>query len=404
MATGNDRSMLSERWKWSWVASEEAHADPTRLPSDGRLIDPGRGESAISGFSRFHLAETTSKAVGVLHAADVLLLRKEFLLHVDRAPDGRRADVLAVDDQMWWEGEERPPMQDFGVWRELRVPELRRENSMALLEKTSVRNKLAALRGGVPVGQSSSSRSSDSDSSSRSSDSDSSSRSSDSDSDSSSRSSDSDSDRSSRSGCTRATPQQDEFAFLRLVDYRPPWEAFRQNGVYDDFYAVLRKDQSVTWEPGQLLRSHRRECARAVERWLELYEWHEGLAAEQDPAPAWAPRAAAETCDSDKEDGEPPCAATCEPDEAEGEPPRAEGSSSPRRAENARVAVWGSLVKAGIPVATWVYAAPGECKRRKVTCHRSRANPELFYCWNQEGSLQLSQLHNAMISSRSPGM
>jgi len=286
----------------------------------------------------------------VLHAADVLLLQKEFRLHVDRAADGRRADVPEVDDQLWWEGEARPPMMDLEVWRRLRVPEPKREDALALLEKTSVKKKLEALREGFRA----------------------------------QRSSRSNKDEGSR---TRTSSPQHEFAFLRLVDYRPPWEAFRLNGVYDDFYAVLWKDQSVTWEPGQFLRSHLRECARAVERWLELYKWHEGLGAEKDPAPAWVPQTAAEMC---------------EPDEADGEPPRAEASWSPTRAEVARLAVWGSLVEAKIPVATWVYASSGECKRRKVTCHRSRADPALFYCWNPEGSLHLSQLRNAMISRHGP--
>lgn len=378
---------------WTWVSSEASHADPTKLPADGRLIDLGRGETAVAGFSRFHLEGSSSEVLGVLHAADVLLLQKEFRMHMDRAPGGRRADIPAVDDQLFWEGDERPPMSNFDAWTQLSVPEPRREDLefMVLLEKTSARERLEALRERLPVRQRTSrsisrgkSRSGSSKSRSRStSSSRSGSSKSSSSSSGSSGSSKSSSGSSSRSGssnsirsCSRASPQQDAFAFQRLVDYRPPWEAFRLNGVYDDFYAVMWKDQSVTWEPGQLLHSHPQECAQALERWLKIYEWREGLGEEIDPAPTWVPTTATvEGVD------EIPALIT------------------PTRAKAALASLWGSLVEANIPIVAWGYASSGECKRMKMTCHQSRANSEVFYCWSGEGSLLLKDLRNAMISS-----
>ena len=57
---------------------------------------------------------------------------------------------------------------------------------------------------------------------------------------------------------------------MRVLEYRPSWEAFRARGFFKDLYLVhWSGSRHSSWESSGFAREHPRQCAAAVQRWLE---------------------------------------------------------------------------------------------------------------------------------------
>jgi len=155
----------------------------------------------------------------------------------------------------------------------------------------------------------------------------------------------------------------------RLLSFRPAWEAFRLNGVYEDLYAVMRPDGSVEWAPQRGLSARR--CRGALSRWLELSA---PILFEEDPAPRWSPGGAPvqESCSVAEGLAAVAPPAACEENDEE----------LVERKKRSASAVWGSLADDGVSLVGW--DSPAQRKRVRLACLRSRRDRDTVYCWSQE--------------------
>jgi hypothetical protein len=154
----------------------------------------------------------------------------------------------------------------------------------------------------------------------------------------------------------------------RLLAFRPAWEAFRLNGVYEDLYAAMRLD-GVVWLPRRGLSGRR--CRDAASRWLERSL---PVPFEEDPAPKWVPgtRSGPQEPSQSLTEGLPSVAA----EEA------SEWDGLEERRKRSAAAVWGALADDGVALVGWDSSA--QRKRIKLACLRSKRDADTVYCWSRE--------------------
>ena len=155
----------------------------------------------------------------------------------------------------------------------------------------------------------------------------------------------------------------------RLLSFRPAWEAFRLNGVYEELYAAMRRDGAVVWVPRRSLNARR--CRDAVSRWLERSD---PVPFEADPAPRWLPgtRSGPQEPSQSLTEGLPSVNAA-EASESDGLEDRRKRTAA---------AVWGALVDDGVALVGWDSSA--QRKRIKLSCLRSKRDADTVYCWSRE--------------------
>lgn len=359
-----------------WIPSTCLHQDPTDLPIDGDLW---LRDEHVSGFSRFHLGRLASSGKEVT-CEEERLLCKELYLYLQ----GQQASLID-ENAAYWEGRHPPEpifssRDSFDAWTKLpcflRLKQEEVEGTfqqfcrdVPLLEVSEVLKRLQAVMGerkvwrifvawkalsGVGKKQ----------------------------------------QRKKRKLCSNTlqkvfSSSVDTLYPLRsLIGYRPPWVAFRLNGMYEDFFLVLWEDQTVTWEPSFLCHGAYEDKLQAMAAWIKLHNWLLHVPSQEDPLPENLEKQLREL---DEESRERSCSFHFVPGKSmEAGFHSAEECSWKRELQEAknyvRVHVWKSLVEAQVTLVAHLRDAPPgrENKRMQLKCLESRNQRQVFYLWGAE--------------------
>lgn len=216
-------------WAWQCMQAPPMPPHPWDMPPPAlaHLFDLRVPDALRTGFSRYSLRRLGTAAVSLAASSHSIVVSSEQAVLLVRELALYQEDLKGlcdnVDDQRCWEGDEVDATIKWPRWKEVcddyaAVPDANIEG----IGHDLVLDKVLCLRATAAMSLT-----------------------------------------SEISRCDR----------MKLVGYRPPWEAFRFNCIYDHMFLVLSPDDSsLTWECGRVLLEEKNlvgVCADAMVRWLD---------------------------------------------------------------------------------------------------------------------------------------